>query len=1222
MAIMQSGPVAPLTRGARRASLACRAGAALWAIALALAGSCALARDADRIAIEELLRSARLWQNLENPENERHVLRKILAVDDEEPRALFLLGEVEYRSGNRDQARRLLERLSRVHGSASGAGELRRIDEIYAHGKARLDQLRLAVRGGETDRALSIAHALFPDGRPPGDFANEFAGLLSHTDRGWRAMRAYLQERIAADPNARDRLTLYELLAQREDTRPEALQGFAELTRAHDASQERIAKAWRLALAPLPEDDLGVAEWRRYVENFPRDAQARAELARIEAARLEEERLANDPAVLARLAAAHELDAGELTGAEKLLQESLALRADDGETVGTLGLLRLKQGRNAEALAQFERAIEIERKQPAHSARWIDLAATARYWDLLQQARALRDAADLAGAVQLARQAQPLQPGQTEASQLLATLYLSQGSVEAALDTYRTLLQRDGTDRRAWRGLLSGWLKQGRVDAALDQAQELSAAGIPASEVLDAGALRDAIAVGERKSDERVRLLEAGVALVPRDPWLRYDLARAYLRLGLPSLAIQVVDDGARLAPDDASLRYAQALVEESADRDDRALATVDAIPDKERSAGIRETAQRLRFERDLRAARVARAAGRAREDADWRTQALGEAGEDASRRLRVAQADIYAGDVNGARRLLDPLDAGAAALSPGERRALAGAMIDTGDPARALQRIDDPGWKVAGTDDDPKAALDTAMLRARAHHALQDAGALNADLAKVHDLMPPEDVARHIEAIDLMDGDPKLAHAWLDDLRKAHPKDPQVLVAAARQARRERRYADAVQLLKEAISQRGMVGGASTGAIPVLAQGATSPGAPGEAPTTTGAPDAAHEELARIEGRRQPQVDTGILRYSRSAADGMSSLHGSEIPVLGYWPGGYDGHWFAQVDSVHLDAGVLPADFAGASDFGKVQALAPGGLAQPLAQTASGLSFAGGWRGDERRFDLGVVGLGFKVSNIVGGARQDAQWNGTDVRIEGWRRIQTGSLLAYAGAQDPVTGASWGGVVDNAILLRAARDFADRWSGSTSLSAGVLTGRSVLANARIQSRTALDRDWIVRPGFRLSAGGVLSLWHYQHNQSFYSFGQGGYYSPQRYVSLGVQVEATGRQANWSYDLRLMPARSWTYEQNVPYYPTDANLQIVSGNPIHTAGPGGGPSASVHAVAEYRAAEHWSLGASLDIDRSAYYAPTQAMLYLRYWFEPQLAPVEFPPHAVAPISQY
>lgn len=1223
------------------------------ALALPAAGGASIERPVDAAAIEELLRSARLWESLGYPEIERQVLRKLLAVQGDEPRALLMLGELELRAGQVEAARRALAALRRIPVAAAATRELQALERIYVQDGARLAQLRLLVRGGNTAQARSLARALFPDGRPPGDLADEFAPLLASSPEGWDRTRAYLEERIAAEPTSIDRLTLYELLAQRAQTREQALRGFADLARARDVEPERVARAWRSALAGLGEDDAGLAERRRYLERYPADQDMRRQVARAEAARLAEQRLADDPGVLARQAAQRALDAGALDEAEAQLKRSLALRPDDGESIGTLGLLRLRQGRDDEALQQFAEAAQVERSEPGLRARWLDLAKTARYWGALQRARALRDQGhfdEAARTVQAVRAEQREQDEHDEAGHFLAELRAAQGQDAAAEALYRELVQRDATDRRAWRGWFSLRLREGRVEAALDEASDLQArTGVAPAEVLDAGALRDAIdaastpgGAGAGHPDTGLRLRERAVALLPREPWLRYDLAQQYRRLNLPTLARQVMEEGLRQAPQDPSMGYAAALVDAATDHDDAALARIESIGPAARTEGMRSLAQRLRFERDLRLARDARAAGDARLDAQLRARALAEAGADPARRLRVARADLSAGDMAGTRSLLDALAAPGVALSDEQRRDLADAFIDAGQIRAARAQIDAlavsaaaPGHAAPPSDE----AARRLLLRARLHLAEHDDAAARADWRALRALLAPDEISLHLEALRQMDRDPDLAHDWLADLLARHPRDPDVLLEAGREARRAGRYEDALAFLRAVGAPPAAspaLGAPLLGPpVPPLASGGERdefllgltggvPAAGAAVPEAQDAQARAHAQVQQIEARRQPHIDTALMGYTRIADEGISTLRGVEVPVVGYWPMGYDGHWFAQVDSAHVEAGTLPAAYSAAAQFGKVYALAPGGLERPVAESQVGLSAAAGWRGDDRRFDLGVVGMGFKVPNVVGGWRESGTWRDTDLSAELSRRVVVSSLLSYAGAADPVTGAVWGGVTNTALTLRAGREFAHGWSGSTSLSLGLLAGREVESNSGVQSRTVIDRDWIARPDFRLNAGGVLSIWHYAHNEDFYTFGQGGYYSPQRYISLGVPIEVEGRHGELSYDLRAVPSRSWSYQQNVPYYPTDGLLQARAGNPIQTSGngPGGGPAGSLRGDIEYRAAAHWTIGAWLDIDRSAYYAPTRLMIYLRYWIEPQRGPVDFPPRPVTPISLY
>jgi hypothetical protein len=643
--------------------------------------------------------------------------------------------------------------------------------------------------------------------------------------------------------------------------------------------------------------------------------------------------------------------------------------------------------------------------------------------------------------------------------------------------------------------------------------------------------------------------------------------------------------------------------------------------------------AQRLRFERALDLARTARAEGRSADDLHWRHQALQEAGADPDRRLRVARADLAADDPEAARAVLAGLEPQADTLTPQQRRGLLRSQIDAGDAAAALPRIDGLLARLPAAAPDAAGDAERAdllLLRARAHAAQHDAPAARADAATLHDTLAPGDVSRRVELVQILDADRPAARGAMADLLAQQPHDPDVLLEAARQAQRDHDYARAVALLRQvqATAPPADRPGMLDGPVPLLALEPVDVNTLQAAPLAGAQPrglaqEQAQRQLQAIEARRQPHVDTALMFFVRHADDGISTLRGMELPVLGVWPQDYDGHWFAQLDAVRLDAGTLPASLAGAAQFGKVLALAPStGLAGPVDETAAGISAAGGWRSDTRRWDLGIVGAGFKVPNLVGGWRENREWGDTDVSAEITRRVMTGSLLSYAGAADPVTGAVWGGVTDTALGVRASRDFANRWSGSMSAELGLLMGRNVPDNLDLKWRGALGREWVHKPDFRLSAGAALSLWHYGKNESFYTFGQGGYYSPQRYLSLGFPVEVAGRHGLLSYDVRATPSRSWTYEQDTPYYPGNGALQALAGNPVHAAGAGGGLAGSLRAVLEYRASAHWVVGGWLDIDRSAYYAPTRAMIYLRYWFTPQQGPVDYPPYPVVPISLY
>jgi len=242
-----------------------------------------------------------------------------------------------------------------------------------------------------------------------------------------------------------------------------------------------------------------------------------------------------------------------------------------------------------------------------------------------------------------------------------------------------------------------------------------------------------------------------------------------------------------------------------------------------------------MRFERDLRLARAARTQDHIGEDAQWRAQALAEAGTDAGRRLRVARADLSADDIVAARALLDSVRAADSGLATDDRRSLARLLIDAGEPDLAMGQIDmlavqasagvdaaNDAHNAGATKDagkDANGATDTEglaqglLLRARAHRAQRDAVATGADWAALDAVLPPDEVTHRIEAVELMDGDRQTARAWMADLLQRHPQDPEVLLEAGRQARRDQNYDAAVQYLREVGSQAGAASAPPTGA-------------------------------------------------------------------------------------------------------------------------------------------------------------------------------------------------------------------------------------------------------------------------------------------------------------------------------------------------------------------------------------------------------------------------
>jgi tetratricopeptide (TPR) repeat protein len=392
-----------------------------------------------------------------------------------------------------------------------------------------------------------------------------------------------------------------------------------------------------------------------------------------------------------------------------------------------------------------------------------------------------------------------------------------------------------------------------------------------------------------------------------------------------------------------------------------------------------------------------------------------------------------------------------------------------------------------------------------------------------------------------------------------------------------------------------------------------------------------ADQEMTSIAKSRAPfVVEAGLDIQMKSAGDGTSTYNATEVPLLARFPIGYQARGLVQVDKVDIDAGSLPANFRDASIFGKIQPT-QAGLAQPLAQTASGTSVAVGFENDSFRADIGQVGIGFPVSNVVGGIRTGGDIGRLSYSLNLARRPYTGSLLSYAGTKDPVTGAVWGGVTNTGITLYMSTTLSS-YNVAAMGSYGLLRGQNVLNNDRLFLRTTIDTDIYVTDNMALNIGLNANYMSFSQNESFYTFGHGGYYSPQSSFSIGLPISLNGRSNLLSYQLTASASYSATKENSAVYFPTDPALQAIAAagpnfasyysQAIYPGGNGGGFGYGLRALAEYRMTPNIALGGRFSIDRSAYYAPNALLMYMRYMFKPETGPVKLKTDPVIPYSQF
>lgn len=1222
------------------------------------------------------LDTARMWGIKHRDDLARDALRKGLLIAPGDPELLAEQVRVLLRLGDAKGAQ---ASLARLQAQSPNAPATRRVADEYrvaTSGRGEMAQIRLLARSGRADEAARRIVALFPNGAPSGALGAEYYQIVSNAPGGREPAIAALRRAVAADPrDTSASMALARLLNQRADTRAEANRIAWSLAKRADADHTEAMALWRRVLQSAGSDPAYLDALHAYLALAPDDTEFRDRAAGLDQQRDAQRRLERDPDYIAQQRGLQALARGDLAAADPLLARAARARPDDADALGGLGLLRLREGRHDEARALFARAAARATDQ---RGKWQGLARTAQFWGLLAQGREAASAGRPRDAERAARAALAMQPDNPDAKLQLADALLAQRDWAQAEPLLRGLLAARSPSLSAVRDTATLYENTGRADriGPLLDALQGRVTGADDRRALDG--LRGDVLANEARAlaDKGARgpaaqRYEAAVRAAPDAPWTRFALARLYRDMGLPQLGRTVMDDGLALS-DTPEMRYANALYRNSLDDVAGAQAALAPVDDAHRSDGMRALARKLDAESALADARGAHARGDRAAFAATLAHAQASAPDDPDMLAAIGAQWIDAGEPErGLAPLRDwiaahPREADAdVRLRYGDLLGRAGrddalaAWLDTlrRDPALTpaqTARLEDQSLRLVlrQTDDaiarqdyaqartlldraspagraDKRYALELADLeRAQGHYdaarealapvvartpddadtqlALaridEDSGNRAAARERVQAVLartPDDDVDTQLSAVRRLNAlrRPDEAAQVTERLQAAYPARADVTVAAGRVAEAQGRYDDAASLYRLSQSQERATG--------------VSPGRDGLTPA-----QAAFAELAQ---RRNPEIETGWIPAYKSGDEGVSSYRAQQVPIYMQMPIRYDGHVFAQIDTVHLDPGTLDTSVPGAyslKTFGTYAGLraqpdpqAAALIANPpgsLHQSTTGVALGAGYLSDAWRVDLGTSPLGFPVHYLVGGVRYRFDAGPASFSVNASRRPETSSVLSYAGMRDPWTGAVWGGVRRDGVNLRASVDVG-RTNLFAELGAGVLSGRNVERNAEVTLRTGFTVPVYERATMKVSTGLVGNAWHYAQNLRYYTYGQGGYYSPQRYLSLGVPIEWAGRHDALSWDLTVTGGISNSYEKDSLYYPTfsaQRAAQVAAGF-VYAGSSTRGVSFSygVNGIVEYRVNPHLSVGAQLQIDRSHDYAPSSALVYLRYAFD-------------------
>lgn len=1106
-----------------------------------------------------------------------------------------------------DRARQLYSDLHRLAPDSAQDRQMARLLEMNSgEGEQTLQQIRLLATAGRFDEALSRYEAAFGKGEPPSlELALEYWRIRSRLPD---QLPTTIDHLYALDKQYPGSAELQQFLAEQLFRAKRNDEALAVVKRMAGESQSRnLAAALEYAyLSKQPISDASVRAWQAFLQRYPGDAHE----AQVQELLAGQEKLTGDPAWRAgQLGIRMLVEKRTPAVAERNLRKALAAYPKDATLKGYLGLALARQGRRQEAVEWLKQAV-AEEQDTYILSKWHELLASTEYWLLMQRGRQALNARNLNVAQQAYEEAARRDPKEPLALLGLGNVAMARKQLPRAEQYFQQASRLQPGNENTVRALSRLYQAQSparhsRYVASLPAKQRQWAAvsgggqsGTGSQVELLRGQARQSLEREDWATAER-QLTEAR-KLAANDPWLAADLARALRMQGKGAQADAVFADLLSRQGQEPTARFAHGLYLEADGRSQAGLNTLEQVPVTRWNDGMQALHQRLQRQVVLDRSRALADSGNiagAMSVLEGQLAASQPVAQQMGDLQQLAGWARQSGNLSAA----DGYYTRMLALQPGDTQARLGhievliergeltaarQMLQQNEPQIPAERVDERrrlgnAWAAVGERDKARVLLADVARRKTTPDAL-----LYRDLAR---MVPREQADQALDYYALAMRDAELLSA-----EQASPRDDIALTRASRAK-------DDDDWLRQSLRQ----------------------------------------DVDKLYQRQSPTV-TVQQDYGwrdNDGAKGISDLTTSTTMVHAQMPVG-NGLGFARVEQVTLRAASFDTDandqhheafgtcsFRGRNAAGAIPSGCPGSR-----ETADGVTLAAGWQGDGVSADIGTSPMGFEVQNLLGGVTFDGKTHGIGWSLTGSRRPMNNSLLSYAGAKDPRTDISWGGVTATGLTLGLSRDRGLDDGIWASLGYHWLQGKNVEDNKRWRVMGGYYYRLINRVDEELRIGATAMTWHYDRNLSGYTLGQGGYYSPQRYLSFGVPVSYAWRNPDWSVYLEGSVGYSWARSDDERAFPlSSVNDDIVNQygpllssniNEVRAGDDNKGVGYLAQALVERRLDDHWVLGGGFTLQRSEDYSPNRALLYLRYSFDPWQGNLPLPVNPLKPYAEF
>ncbi|WET40842.1 cellulose synthase complex outer membrane protein BcsC [Citrobacter enshiensis] len=1134
-------------------------------------------------AQQQLLEQVRLGEASHREDLVRQSLYRLELMNPNNPDVIAARFRYLLRQGDIAGAQKQLDRLSQLAPSSTAYKSSRTTMLLSTpEGRQSLQEARLQATTGHPEEAIAAYDKLFKGNPPDGELAVEYWTTVAKLPARRNDAINQLKKINASNPGNNG---LQNSLAQLLFDNGRREEGFAVLEQMAKSNSGRNAAAdiWYKQIKDLPASESSVQALQKYLTVFSEGDSVNAARGKLN----DQQKQLADPAFRARAQGMAAVDAGQGGKAVTELQQAVSANHNDSEAVGALGQAYSQRGDRARAVVQFQKALEMD-PQSSSRDKWESLLKVNRYWLSIQQGDAALKANNPNQAERLYQQARSIDNTDSYAVLGLGDVAMARKDYAAAERYYQQTLRMDSGNSNAVRGLANIYRQQSPEKASafiasLSASQRRSIDDIERSLENDRLAQQAEALENQGSWAQAAELHRRRLAMDPGSVWVTYRLSRDLWNAGQRSQADAQMSALARQKPNDPEQVYAYGLYLSGNDQGRAAMAHINSLPRSQWNSNIQELADRLQSNQVLETANRLRDSGKEREAEELLRQ------QPASTRIDLTLADWaqQRREYTTARAAYEAV----LAREPNNVDAHLGlteVFIAQGDNAAARAEL----AKLPAAEAGETPSINMQRRIALAQMQLGDTASAQQTFNKIvpqAKSQPPSMenamVLRDAAAIQAQAGEPEQALDTYQDAMVAAgitPTRPEDNDTFTRLTRNDE---------KDDWLKRGV-----------------------------------RSDAADLYRQQDLNVTLEHDYWGSSGTGGYSDLkaHTTMLHVDAPYS---DGRMFFRTDMVNINVGSFSDDANGQYDdnWGTCTLSDCSGS---RSQSDRGASVAVGWANDTWSWDIGTTPMGFEVVDVVGGVSYSNDIGPLGYTLNAHRRPISSSLLAFGGQKDAPsnTNKTWGGVRADGGGVSLSYDKGEANGVWASLTGDQLTGQNVEDNWRVRWMTGYYYKIINENNRRVTIGLNNMIWHYDKDLSGYSLGQGGYYSPQEYLSFAVPVMWRQRTEHWSWELGGSVSWSHSRTKTMPRYPLinliPEDFQDEARTQTNDGGSSQGFGYTARALIERRVTSNWFIGTAVDIQEAKDYTPSHFLLYARYSAAGWQGDMDLPPQPLVPYADW